>query len=310
VGLVQGAGVGQSFPNPDGRFPDPSRDFAGQGLGNLAASFFEAIPSGGSMSGTAVSVQAGAQTRWANVAAGLFVVVIVLLFVDLVKLMPMAGLGGLLVVVGYQNLRPTDILTVWHTNRIARAAMVTTLLATLTMPLQFAILAGVAISFLLHVFRSSKQIEVVEFVPTQGFPIEQPAPAELTPEHVTVLHARGDLFFAAAANFEQGLPAVGQARRAVVIFNVRERPELGSTIIGILTRYARSLEANGGKLMLSGVSRSLREQLDRTGVTEILGSENLFAEQPQLGEALNAALTAARAWLQSPHPVAGERPSS
>ena len=55
------------------------------------------------MSGTAVSVQAGAQSRWANIFAGAFVVVIVFLLADVVKLVPMAGLGGLLLVVGFQN---------------------------------------------------------------------------------------------------------------------------------------------------------------------------------------------------------------
>ena len=73
IGLVQGAGVGQSYPNPDGKYPDTSMDFAGQGLANIVTSFFQGIPGGGSMSGTAVSVNAGAQSRWANILAGVFV---------------------------------------------------------------------------------------------------------------------------------------------------------------------------------------------------------------------------------------------
>ncbi len=127
VGLVQGAGVGQSYPNPDGRYPDASRDFTGQGLGNIAAGLFQGIPGGGSMSGTAVTVNAGARSRWANISAGVFVVLIVFLLVDLVKLIPMAALGGLLVVVGIQNLQPEQIATVWRTNRVARTGMVLTL---------------------------------------------------------------------------------------------------------------------------------------------------------------------------------------
>ena len=51
IGLVQGAGVSQTFPNPDGKFSDVSRDFFGQGVANLAAGFFGGIPAGGSSSG-------------------------------------------------------------------------------------------------------------------------------------------------------------------------------------------------------------------------------------------------------------------
>lgn len=74
------------------------------------------------MSGTAVTLQAGARSRWANIFAGVFVVPIVLLLADLVKLVPMAGLGGLLLVVGFQNIQPESIRAVWATGRAARAA--------------------------------------------------------------------------------------------------------------------------------------------------------------------------------------------
>jgi SulP family sulfate permease len=303
IGLVQGAGVGQSYPNPDGKYPDVSRDFSGQGLANIATGLFQGIPGGGSMSGTAVSVNAGAKSRWANIFAGLMVAVIVLLFADAVKLVPMTALGGLLVVVGFQNIRPQQIALVWQTGLVARAAMVLTLLATLTMPLQFAILVGVAIAILLHVFQSSNRIEVVQFVPVErGFPVEQPAPADLPSREVTLLYTYGSLFFAAASTFEKKLPSVDEAHQAVVILILRGQPEVGSTFNGVLRRYATALQANGGKLMLTGVSPSLRHQLDRTGTTALIGEENLFMVQDQLGAAMNDALTAARTWLEQTKP--------
>lgn len=40
LGLIQGAGISQTIPNPDGRYPDPSGDFRGQGIANLASGFF------------------------------------------------------------------------------------------------------------------------------------------------------------------------------------------------------------------------------------------------------------------------------
>ncbi|MGN0063929.1 MAG: SulP family inorganic anion transporter, partial [Nocardioides sp.] len=55
VGLVQGAAVGASVPNPDGRYADPSSDFRGQGVANLFAALGQGIPVGGSMSGTSMA---------------------------------------------------------------------------------------------------------------------------------------------------------------------------------------------------------------------------------------------------------------
>jgi sulfate permease, SulP family len=298
IGLVQGAGVGQSYPNPDGRFPNVSRDFFGQGVANLAAGFFQGIPGGGSMSGTAVTVNAGGRSRWANIFAGVMVAAIILLLVDLVNLIPMAALGGLLVVVGLQNLQPQRIINVWQTNMVARSAMVLTLLATLVLPLQFAILIGIAITVLLHVFRSSNQIRVVEFALVEdGFPIEKPAPARLPSHAITVLHTYGQLFFASAATFEDLLPAADGSTRAAVLLLLRGQPEAGSTFLGVLSRYSAAVQAGGGRVILVGIGEELRAQLDRTGLTTVLGKENLFAEREQLGLALNEALAAARTWL-------------
>ncbi len=61
VGLVQGAGISASFPNPDGSYPDASRDFVGQGAANVASGVFQGMPVGGSVSASALGKAAGAQ---------------------------------------------------------------------------------------------------------------------------------------------------------------------------------------------------------------------------------------------------------
>jgi len=296
IGLIQGAGVGQSYPNPDGTFPDTSRDFVGQGAANLAAGAFGAIPCGGSMSGTAVNFQAGARSRWSNIFAGAFVVLIVLVLVDVVKLVPMAGLGGLLLVVGFQNIQPDTIRTVWATGLPARAAMVATFIATLFLPLQFAILIGVALSFLLQILRMSNRIEVREFELVEGgFPIERPAPRALGSGEVRVLRIRGSLFFASAQVLDSQLPTVDGAQGTALILILRDVDDLGSTVIRLLTRYAKALQRAGGTLILAGVNDELHGQLDRTGLADTIGTENIFRERPELGAALNDAIGAARA---------------
>ncbi len=105
IGLVQGAGVSQGTPNPDGRYPNVSRDFFGQGAANVATSLAGGIPAGGSVSGTVLIMGAGARSRWANVFVGLFVAAIVLLAAPLVELVPMPALAALLIVAGFQGLR-------------------------------------------------------------------------------------------------------------------------------------------------------------------------------------------------------------
>jgi len=70
-------------------------------------------------------------------------------------------------------------------------------------------------------------------------------------------------------------------------------------MIGVLDRYARTLQRNGGRLMLAGVSEGVFQQIERTGLLKLIGRENVFLAQPQWGVAANEALAAAEAWLES-----------
>ena len=298
IGLVQGAGVSQGTPNPDGRYPEVSRDFLGQGAANIATSLVGGIPAGGSVSGTALMVGAGARSRWGNIFVGLFVALIVLLIGPLVERVPMPALAALLIVAGFQGLRVEQAVMAWNTGRISRLVMIVTFLATLAIPLQFAVLFGVGLSILLNTIRQSNKVVVTEWVlQTHGFPLEQPAPRTLPGHQLTVLHVYGSLFFAAAKNMEEMLPAVGDAARAVVAINLRGKSEIGSTFVTVLQRYARALQARQGRLMLVGVDPLVRDQLARNGVLGLIGEDNVFVATPQLGEALNAAVAVADAWL-------------
>lgn len=300
IGLVQGAGVSQSYANPDGKYPNVSRDFVGQGMANIATSLFQGIPAGGSMSGTALVVSAGARSRWANIWAGLLVIPIVLIFAQLIGYVPMPTLAGLLIVVGIQSLQPNQIRTVWQTGLIPQVGFGLTLMATLTLPLQTAVFIGVAVSVLLYVFRSANLLRLVELeMVANGYPIERSVPEALEDDQTIVLHAYGSFFFAAASNLEEQFPDVGKAQHTVVILRLRGRDEVGSTFIAVLERYGQILAAQNGRLMLCGVGQTVWSQLQRTGIIDQLGEDGIFMAEAQLGVSLNEALETAVVWHEA-----------
>ncbi len=304
IGLIQGAGVSQGTPNPNGKFPNVSRDFFGQGAANLATSFVGGPPAGGSISGTALIMGAGAKSRWTNIFAGVFVALVVLLFAPLVERVPMPALAALLIVAGFQGLRIEQAVTAWKTGRVTAVVMVITFVATLFVSLQFAVLLGVALSIVLHVIRASNKVVVTEWALQPngpngpgGWPIEQAPPKEASSNRFTLLYIYGSLFFAAASSVEEMLPKVDQSTRAAIAIIVRGEPELGSTFMNVLKRYADALRARDGRLMLVGVAPQMYEQLSRTGMLAVLGPENVFVAQPQIGAAVNAAVQVASQWL-------------
>jgi SulP family sulfate permease len=299
LGLSIASGVSQAYPESDGSTPDVSRDFIAQGAANVVGGFFRGMPCGGSISRTAISVSAGAKTRWANIFAGLTLAFFLLTIGRVAETIPMAALAGLLVYIGFSVMRLDRIARVWNTYAAERAAMVATFALTLLIPLHWAIFAGVALTLLLYVYSSSSQGRLVRIVRRAdgGFE-EQAAPGRLPSDEVTALHAYGNAFFAAAASLEALLPAVEGAKNAVVIFGLRGRESLTTSGIVMLERYARKLQAGGNKLMLVGVEPRVRRAFDRTGVTSLLGEENIFASTSSLGGPLSEALTAANEWVR------------
>jgi SulP family sulfate permease len=303
IGLVQGAGVGRGVPNPDGSFPNPSRDFDGQGLANIAAGFFQGMPLGGSLSTTSINVNAGAKTRWANVFSGVFVAVLVLLFASLVELVPMSSVAAILIVAGWGTINFEEIGDVRDAGTAPRLVMIFTFVLTLLLPMQTAVFAGVILSLAFFIYDSGINIRVVQMVLQEDGSIrEESPPDELPSNDITLLRVYGTVFFAAAYTLEQILPSPLEARRAVVVLRLRGYRDVGSTFIGVVERYAQKLQENGGKLLLCGVSEGVRERLERTETTETIPEEDIFMADDIVASSTRRALAAAQQWLEQVAP--------
>jgi SulP family sulfate permease len=311
VGLVQGAAISSSVPNPDGEYPDASGDFRGQGVANLASGLLQGMPVGGSMSATSIITTAGARSRLALVVAAATMAAAVLLVADAVGYIAMPALAGLLIVVGVRTAKPDTVRMVVRTGPVQATVMATTFALTMLIPLQYAVLTGVGLSVVLHVARQSNRVRVRQWVLEEdGTVTEQDPPAELPGRTVVVLRPYGSLFFAAAPAFETALPAVTPAsRRTVVVVSLRGKEELGSTFINVVTRYAARLQGVGGTLMLAGVSPRVVAQLRATGALAALGEPNVYPATPVLTQSTREAVAAAHGLVaEGPGPGGTARP--
>ncbi|MBK9178729.1 MAG: SulP family inorganic anion transporter [Acidimicrobiales bacterium] len=301
VGLVQGAGISATFPNPDGTYPDGSRDFVGQGAANLASGVLQGMPVGGSVSASAINKEAGAQTRASLLTAAVVMAVVVVAFGDAVANIAMPALAGLLMLIGIRTIKPADLTTVWKVGTVQKVVLTVTFGLTMLVPLQYAVLIGVGLSIVLHVVRQSNQVIVRQQVlEADGHLVEADPPAVLPPGAVVILQPYGSLFFAAAPVIEAMLPAVGpQSSGSVVILRLRGRTDLGTTFMDMLHRYATTLVAAGSKLKLASVSDRVLEQLRIAGITDVIDTDDLYAGTERVGATLTRAHDDALAWVDA-----------
>lgn len=302
VALAQGAGISTAVPNPDGSKASASRDFIGEGLGNLAGSFFQSMATGGSLSRTGISVGAGANSRWGGVFAGLWLGLIVLLFGSAAEKVPLAVIGGMLTMIGVELITariPSARLVLRTGARGPIAAMAITFLSALFIPLQYTIFLGALLSLLLYVVASAGKFRLQEAVRQAdgGWEMRE-APKKLTSNTTTVLVVQGLDFFAEVPALDNQMPPERDALNAVVILVLRDMHTITSTAIRWLERYARNLEAAGGALMLADVNVEVIEALKKSGALEIIGSDHLFPATPRVLEAEETAWQAAQQWQQ------------
>jgi SulP family sulfate permease len=299
VGLVQGAGVSAGIPNPDGQSSDANRDFIGQGTGNLLAGLFRGMPVGGSMSASSLVYSAGARTRMALVMAGGVMALVILLLADVVELVAMPALAGLLITVGAMTIKPAQVKSVLQTGPIQAVVMVSTLVLTLFIPLQYAVLVGVVLSVVLYVVRQSNQISARRLVVNEEGRVRETELPGIIPAHEIIgIQPHGSLFFAAGSAFEEQLPLVtDESQGSVVILRLRGKEDVGSTLIDVMVRYARSLRDAGSRFVLVTDSDTISVQLDRTGAEDVIGPGNIYRGTEWVGETFHKAYADAETWV-------------
>ncbi len=296
--LVQGSGVSESSPNPDGSPSDANRDFLAQGLGNIVSGFFQGQPVGGSVGQTALNASAGARTRWASIFSGVWMLVILVAFSGVVGAVAMATLAAVLIYAAVGAIKVANVKLTLRTSATSQVAGITTFVCALLLPVAVAVGIGVALSLLLQVNREALDLTVVRLVPEEdGSVSERPVPERLESHRVVILDVYGSLLFAGARTLETRLPDAAGAVTPAVVLRLRGRTSLSSTAIEVLSRYADKLSVVGGRLYLSGVDPEMVARLRKTGGVEALGPIELVEATHVLGASSREAYERALAWI-------------
>lgn len=150
LALTEAAAIARSVARARGDTLDGNQEFIGQGLANLAGSFFSAYPASGSFNRSGVNVASGARSPLSAVAAALFLVLLLAFVGPLAQYLPLAVISGLLMVVAWGLIDRREIAHLWHQGMGERVPLLVTLVATVTLSLEWAILLGITSALLVQ----------------------------------------------------------------------------------------------------------------------------------------------------------------
>ncbi len=122
---------------------DANQEFIGQGLANVGGSFFSAYPSSGSFNRSGVNLAANAQTPLAAICAAVFLLVILIFVSPLAEHLPYAVIAALLLAVAWNLIDLRQIRHEFRSGAQEWIPMVITGVGTVTISLEWAVLAGI-----------------------------------------------------------------------------------------------------------------------------------------------------------------------
>lgn len=154
VGFAEPAAIARTFAALERRRWDANREFVSQGMANLAAGVSGAFPVGGSFSRSSLNRMAGGRTRWSGAITGLAVLAF-LPFASSLESLPTAILAAIVIaaVAGLVQLSP--MIEVLRYSRWQSLIMLTTFTLTLLLAphVERALLAGIGLAILIHLWR-------------------------------------------------------------------------------------------------------------------------------------------------------------
>jgi SulP family sulfate permease len=185
---------------------DGNQEFVGQGLSNIFGSLFSGYASSGSFNRSGLNYAAGARTPLAAVFSALFLAATLLLVAPLAAYLPIPAMAAILFLVAWGLIDFHHIHSIFHTSRAETAVLVTTLLSTLFVELEFAIYVGVMLSMMLYLARTS-QPTVVQVVPSaeEGAYHFEDAKGHTECPQFSMVRINGSIFFGAVDHVQRSL---------------------------------------------------------------------------------------------------------
>ena len=294
LGLVEAVSIARSIALKSGQRIDTNQEFIGQGLSNLAGSFFSAYPSSGSFNRSGANFEAGARTPLAAVFSAVFLVGIVLAVAPLAAFIPIASMAAILFLVAWGLFDFHHIGVILRASRAESAVLAATFLATLIMHLELAILLGIMLSLALYLQRTSRPA-LRSIVPGAESPLRrfrERRADEVECPQLRMVRVEGSLYFGAVNHVAGYLQQIEERHADKKHLLVLSKSMNFVDVAGaeLLAGEARRRRSRGGELYFHGLRESAARMLFGPAFRGAFGGNTRFAAKREAIAAIFARL--------------------
>ncbi len=266
-----------------GKKHNSNTELIAQGAANIITPLFGGIPATGAIARTMANINNGGRTPVAGIVHAIVLLLILLFLGDLTKHIPMPTLAAVLIIVAYNMSEWRTFRSLMRGPKSDIAVLLTTFSLTVIFDLTIAIQVGLLLAIVLFIRRISavSTVSVFEKTLSKQEDEEDDMSSLLDTENleipngVAIYEIEGPFFFGVANKFEETIKQLGDSP-CVRIVRMRKVPFMDATGANNLMNLIRMSYKDNTNILLSGVNESVKEILDSTGVTDLVGNNYIF----------------------------------
>lgn len=291
LALTEAVAIARSVATKSDQRIDSNQEFIGQGLSNIAGSFFSGYAASGSFNRSGVNYASGARTPLAAAMSAVFLLLIVLLVAPLAAYLPVPAMAAILFIVAWSLIDFHHIGEIIKRHKRERIILALTFIGTLV-DLEKGIFLGILVSLMFYLHRTS-QPSIRELVPSHAerdnprrkfVPTDGDAPA--CPQ-MAMIRIEGSIFFGAVEYVQQHFRNIDETdpQKKHLLLTSRAIGFIDLAGAELLAKEATRRRKLGGGLYLVGVQPDLCTMLRRSGQVDTIGEEQIFRHK---GDAIQA----------------------
>ncbi len=278
IGLVEAVAISRAIATQSNQQLDSNQEFIGRGLANVVAGFFSGYVVSGSFTRSAINYEAGAKTSVSSIISSVFILVAMLLIAPLAALLPRTALAGVLLVAAYGMIDRAEIVRIWRGARGDAVIMIITFVSTLLLPLHFAVLTGILISFAFYIVQTSVP-RIVPVLPSDDFSHFTPESKALPCTQLAILEILGDLYFGASSHVEETIRNHLEAHptQRFLLLRLFSVNHIDISGVHALETVVRNLRQRGGDVFMVRTQDPVLDIFESTGFYDYLGEDHFLA---------------------------------
>ena len=285
LGFMEAIAIAKAMAAKTGQKLDPNQELIGQGLANIFGSIGSSYAISGSFSRSAVNLQAGAVSGISSVVTSLVVVITLLFFTPLLYHLPQAVLAAVIMmaVIGLVNAKGFihSWKAQWYDGAISILCFVVTLY--FAPHLDKGIMVGVALSMAVFLYKSMRPV-VASLSMHEDSVLKSAEHYRLKGcRHISVVRFDGALFFANASYLDEQVIKfrTEQPDLRYILLDAKGINDMDASGEEALALLVDRMRSAGLGFAMCGIKGQVMAVMERTGLLDKIGKDNLFSDTEQ-----------------------------